>query len=138
MKIGVLKEDKPNEKRVALTPATVSKIRKLGYDISIESNAGLLSNFFNNAYNRLAEYGVKEDDIYKLEKELKKITSNSLTRLEKDIASIQKLIDRRSHIISSDISNIDKFQKYFKWQPKFNDIKKILSSAVDWEKKLKN
>lgn len=66
-------------------------------------------NFFNNAYNRLAEYGVKEDDIYKLEKELKKITSNSLTRLEKDIASIQKLIDRRSHIISSDISNIDKF-----------------------------
>ena len=37
MKIGVLKEDKPNEKRVALTPSTVSKIRKLGYDISIET-----------------------------------------------------------------------------------------------------
>ena len=31
MKIGVLKENKPNEKRVALTPSAVTKIKKLGY-----------------------------------------------------------------------------------------------------------
>ena len=36
------------------------------------------------------------------------------------------------------ISNVDKFKKYFKWQPKHNDIKKILKTAVDWEKKLNN
>ena len=66
-------------------------------------------NFFNCAYNRLAKYGVTSDDIYKLEKELKTITLNSLTRLEKDISSVQKLISRRSKINSSDISDIDKF-----------------------------
>ena len=45
MKIGVLKENKSNEKRVALTPSAVTKIKKLGYDISIERDAGSLSNF---------------------------------------------------------------------------------------------
>ena len=65
MKIGVLKEDKPNEKRVALTPSTVSKIRKLGYDISIESNAGLLSNFFNNAYEEAGARISSSEDIFK-------------------------------------------------------------------------
>ena len=49
MKIGVLKENKPNEKRVALTPSAVTKIKKLGYEICIESNAGALSNFFDIA-----------------------------------------------------------------------------------------
>ena len=31
-----IKENKPNEKRVALTPSAVTKIKKLGYEISIE------------------------------------------------------------------------------------------------------
>ena len=48
MKIGVLKENKPNEKRVAITPASISKIKKLGYDVYIEKDAGLSSNFKNN------------------------------------------------------------------------------------------
>ena len=50
MKIGVLKENKPNEKRVAITPASISKIKKLGYDVYIEKDAGLLSNFKNSQY----------------------------------------------------------------------------------------
>lgn len=66
-------------------------------------------NFVERASNRLEKYGVTLDDISKLEQELKKITLNALTRLEKDISSIQNLISRRSNIISSDISNIDKF-----------------------------
>ena len=33
MKIGVLKEIKDNEKRVAVTPGVISKIKKLGYEI---------------------------------------------------------------------------------------------------------
>ena len=36
------------------------------------------------------------------------------------------------------ISNVDKFKKYFKWQPKHNDLRKILRTAIDWEKKLVN
>jgi len=67
---------------------------------------------------------------------VKEIIKNLNDILEKDIKS--KIGPRRPGDSRMIISNIDKFQKYFKWQPKFNDIKKILSSAVDWEKKLKN
>ena len=90
MKIGVLKEDKPNEKRVALTPSTVSKIRKLGYDISIESNAGLLSNFFNNAYEEAGARISSNEDIFKCDIILK-INKPTLEEIEK-LSSNQSLI----------------------------------------------
>jgi len=48
MKIGVLKEIKDNEKRVAITPNVISKIKKLGYDILVENNLGLESNFYDD------------------------------------------------------------------------------------------
>ena len=34
------------------------------------------------------------------------------------------------------VANSDKFNKIFNWKPKFNDIKFILKTAIDWEKKL--
>ena len=36
------------------------------------------------------------------------------------------------------IANPEKFNKFFGWKPKFNNIKYILKTAVDWEKKLNN
>ena len=65
MKIGVLRENKPNEKRVALTPSAVTKIKKLGYEISIERNAGALSNFFDIAYEQVGATISSVDDIFK-------------------------------------------------------------------------
>ena len=35
------------------------------------------------------------------------------------------------------VANPNKFIKTMKWRPKFNNIKKIIISAVNWEKKLK-
>ena len=35
------------------------------------------------------------------------------------------------------IANPEKFNKFFDWKPKFNNIKYILKTAVDWEKKIK-
>ncbi len=64
MKIGVLKENKPNEKRVAITPASISKIKKLGYDIFIEEDAGLLSNFKNSQYQEAGANISSINDIY--------------------------------------------------------------------------
>ncbi len=32
------------------------------------------------------------------------------------------------------VSNVDKFMIKFNWKPKFNDLKKILISAIEWEK----
>ena len=35
------------------------------------------------------------------------------------------------------VANSDKFNNFFNWRPKFNDIKFILKTAIDWEKKIK-
>jgi NAD(P) transhydrogenase subunit alpha len=40
MIIGIPKETLPNEKRVAATPETVEKYRKLGFEVQVESKAG--------------------------------------------------------------------------------------------------
>jgi NAD(P) transhydrogenase subunit alpha len=48
--IGVIKEARPGETRVAATPATVTQLVKLGYDVVIEPGAGALSSFADEAY----------------------------------------------------------------------------------------
>ena len=50
MRIGVPKESKPGERRVAATPKTVEQMIKLGYDVSIESGAGSGASFEDFAY----------------------------------------------------------------------------------------
>jgi NAD(P) transhydrogenase subunit alpha len=48
--IGVIKEARPGETRVAATPATVEQLIKLGYDVVVEAGAGELSSFADHAY----------------------------------------------------------------------------------------
>ncbi len=48
--IGVLKERRPGETRVAATPATVTQLRSLGYDVVVEPGAGAASSFPDAAY----------------------------------------------------------------------------------------
>ncbi|MBS4204037.1 alanine dehydrogenase [Lederbergia citrea] len=50
MKIGVPKEVKNNENRVALTPSGVIQLSQHGHQVFIEKNAGLNSGFFNEQY----------------------------------------------------------------------------------------
>ena len=50
MDIGILKESALQEKRVAITPNVISKIRKLGYNILVEKDLGLNANFFDAEY----------------------------------------------------------------------------------------
>ncbi len=50
MKIGVPKEIHPGEKRVATTPDVAAKIITLGFEVNIETGAGLESNFSDEAY----------------------------------------------------------------------------------------
>ena len=50
MKIAIPKERITNEKRVALTPEVATHLQKLGFSIAIESDAGILANFYNDAY----------------------------------------------------------------------------------------
>ncbi len=42
---------------------------------------------------------------------------------------------RRPKDIGFSVSNTKKFKNHFKWKPKYNNIKFILRSSLDWEKK---
>jgi NAD(P) transhydrogenase alpha subunit len=50
LRIGVPRETKARETRVAATPATVTKLVELGYDVVVESGAGAASSFPDDAY----------------------------------------------------------------------------------------
>ncbi|HSY22223.1 MAG TPA: Re/Si-specific NAD(P)(+) transhydrogenase subunit alpha [Polyangiaceae bacterium] len=50
MKVGIPKEVKPGERRVAATPETVGRLRKLGFDVLVETGAGVGASFNDAAY----------------------------------------------------------------------------------------
>jgi H+-translocating NAD(P) transhydrogenase subunit alpha len=50
VRIGVPKETRPGETRAAATPKTVAQLAALGYDVRVESGAGGLASFADQAY----------------------------------------------------------------------------------------
>jgi len=52
MLLVVPKETKAGEKRVAATPSTLNKLIKLGFEIHIEKDAGLLSLYPDSEYEK--------------------------------------------------------------------------------------
>jgi len=50
MKIGVPKEIHDGERRVATTPDVVAQLQKLGFTVAVESGAGSLASFSDDAY----------------------------------------------------------------------------------------
>ena len=78
------------------------------------------SNLFNCGYGR--GYSVKE------------IVQNLNNILGKEIKV--EIGNRREGDSKMIVSDVSKFKKFFKWEPKSNDIKKILESSIKWEKKL--
>jgi NAD(P) transhydrogenase subunit alpha len=50
MKVGVLKERMSHEKRVAVSPDTVKSLVSLGFDVFIETNAGILAGINDQHY----------------------------------------------------------------------------------------
>ncbi len=52
MKVGIVKEIRPGERRVAVTPETVAKLAKLGFSVLIESGAGDAAAFGDGEYEK--------------------------------------------------------------------------------------
>ena len=65
MKIGVLKETRPNEKRVAVTPKIANDFQDKGFDILVEKDAGLASAFDNASYEKAGAKIVSKETIFK-------------------------------------------------------------------------
>jgi H+-translocating NAD(P) transhydrogenase subunit alpha len=64
MRIGIPKENVPGETRVASTPKTVEQLKKLGFDVLVESGAGELASFIDEQYIASGAVIVKADDIW--------------------------------------------------------------------------
>ncbi len=66
----------------------------------------------------------------------------SVLQIVKKFKKIKKnlkinIVNRRPGDIAKVYSNTKKFKKLIKWKPKYNNINKIIKSAINWEKKLK-
>ncbi|MGY1805336.1 Re/Si-specific NAD(P)(+) transhydrogenase subunit alpha [Blastococcus sp. SYSU D00922] len=62
MRIGVPRETRARETRVAATPATVAKLIALGYDVVVEAGAGAAASFPDEAYAEAgASVGTADD-----------------------------------------------------------------------------
>jgi alanine dehydrogenase len=64
MKIGVAKEIKTDEYRVALTPAGALELVRHGHDVMIETGAGVGSAFPDEAYERVGARIASVDDVW--------------------------------------------------------------------------
>ncbi|HEX7083543.1 MAG TPA: alanine dehydrogenase [Gaiellaceae bacterium] len=64
MRIGVAKEIKPDEYRVALTPAGALELIQAGHDVQVETGAGAGSAFPDDAYQRVGASIVSVDDVW--------------------------------------------------------------------------
>ena len=65
MRIGIPRELFTGEKRVATTPDVASQLIKLGFDIAVESNAGVSANYSDAAYEAAGCSIVTADQIWK-------------------------------------------------------------------------
>ena len=65
MRIGIPKEQFADETRVAATPTTVAQLIKLGFEVAVESGAGLLAKFDDSAYAEAGASVVSRDEIFK-------------------------------------------------------------------------
>ena len=65
MKIGIPREVKPGEERVAGTPKTIQRLKKQGFDVLIQSEAGKKANFSDEDYKKEgAEILKSAEDLY--------------------------------------------------------------------------
>ena len=64
MRIGVPKERWPQETRVAATPKTVEQLLKLGFSVAVESGAGKLASFEDDAFTQAGAEIVDGDNVW--------------------------------------------------------------------------
>ena len=65
MKVAVVKENAPGERRVALVPETVPKLTKAGAEVLVESGAGAAAWFPDSAYAQAGAAVVSTAELYK-------------------------------------------------------------------------
>jgi H+-translocating NAD(P) transhydrogenase subunit alpha len=65
MKVAVIKENAPGERRVALVPETVPRLTQAGLEVLVEAGAGDAAWFPDSAYSEAGATIAKTDDLFK-------------------------------------------------------------------------
>ena len=127
MKIGVPKESFAGEKRVATTPDAVAQLLKLGFEVSVESNAGVNAKFSDKAYQAAGAEIVDDSSVWSDSEILLKVRAPSDSEIEKLTANqtlisflwpaqneelLKKLADKKVTAMSMDaVPRISRAQK---------------------------
>jgi alanine dehydrogenase len=64
MRVGVVKEIKPDEYRVALTPAGARELTQHGHEVMVETGAGVGSSFADEEYEAVGARLASEDEVW--------------------------------------------------------------------------
>lgn len=128
MKVGIPAEISPKELRVAATPKTVLRLKKQGFDVYIQSHAGVKANFSNEAFEEAGAhivqtaaeiYGnsdivlkVKEPSIEEVELMKEGLVMLSYLWPAQNPELLQKLADKKVNAVAMDaIPRISRAQK---------------------------
>ncbi len=122
MKLVVPKEITIGENRVGVTPDSVPSLKKMGFDVFVESDAGLASSFTNEDYKKAgAKISSKTNDLYKNAKVVVKIQRPQ---------NLNK-IDEFKHIKQCSILSLVYEQKF---KSEFLNLKKLNVNVFALEK----
>ena len=117
MIIGIPKESLVGETRVACTPTTVAQLQKLGFDVVVESGAGLAAGLVDAAYEAAGATVVKTADVWKSSL-IYKVNAPSINELRRLKAGqtlvsflwpaqnpdlVQKLADKKVNVLAMDM-----------------------------------
>ena len=102
MQISAIKEKNINEQRVALSPESIKLFQRLGFEVIIEEDSGLLSGYTNNQYEDFGCKIVSRDECL-----------NADVILCVKIPQIEDLEKLKEHSILIGILNPYENQKYF-------------------------
>ena len=117
MIIGIPKESLAGETRVACTPATVTQLQKLGFEVVVESGAGLAAGLVDAAYEAAGATVAKTVDVWKspLIYKVNAPSANELRRLKagQTLVSflwpaqnpdlVKKLADKKVNVLAMDM-----------------------------------
>lgn len=99
MKIGILKETQPGEKRVSITPKISQKLIDQGFEVLVEEDAGYTSSYKNSDYSQVGAIISSKEDIFNNADVLVKINpfdNDELDKLKKGQIIIAQLF-HKSH-----------------------------------------
>ena len=89
MKVGVAKETAPGERRVALVPETLGKLKSAGLEILVERGAGEGAAIPDHAYSDAGASVVSRDELYR--------DADVVLRVQKPVRLRSRMFGRARH-----------------------------------------